>query len=171
MRPAGCSRSLNFVAFCSPPSWCADDWFKGEVSLQMRAFNAICTAVKAHAAQALNPARPAHPTHLPVDTLDSVCSCHSQHWPHATFSMGTVLQGLGRCHRPWLHTLSTRQAQGTSMRRAWSLGLRCSSCSSRGPRYLRELREAHFRDHGQPSDAQIRVLGSRGDCTTYLSHL
>ena len=23
--------------------------------------------------------RPAHPTHLPVDTLDSVCSCHSQH--------------------------------------------------------------------------------------------
>ena len=134
-----------YVCFCSPPSWCADGWFKREVSLQMRAFNAIYTAVKPPAAQALNPARPDHPTHLPVDTLDSVCSCHSQHWPHATFSMGTVLQGLGRCHRPWLRTLSTRQAQGTSMRRAGALGLRCSSCSSRGPRSARATRGAFSR--------------------------
>ena len=77
--------------FCSPPSWCADGWFKGEMPLQMRAFNATHTAVQPPAAQAYKLARPARPTHLPVDTLDSVCSCHSQHWPHATFSMGTVL--------------------------------------------------------------------------------
>ena len=67
------------VCVCSPPSWCADGWFKGVASLLMGAFNAIRTAAKPPAAQALNPARPAHPNHPPVDTLDSVCSFHSQH--------------------------------------------------------------------------------------------
>ena len=89
LRPVTYDSSLSSI--CSPLSWCANGWFKGVASLLLSAFNGIHTAAKPSAAQALNTARPAHPTHLPVDTLDSVCSCHSQQCSRAKLSTGMVL--------------------------------------------------------------------------------
>ena len=47
----------------------------------------------------------------------------------------------------------------------------CSALAALEGLVLRELREAYFRDHGRPAEAQIRVLGARDDCMMYLSHV
>ena len=99
-RPTSCGRASSFATTRRSTSSCAEGWFKGVATLQMRSFDVFDGPKKTLDAWVLELAQPYHPLHAPTVCSAPAVRVHQSGGHGRVSSVTMVLQG--RRPLPWL---------------------------------------------------------------------